>query len=161
MAGERRDNQVAVLADKPLTEGLFIDGLLRTNTGQTAFVAGRWFNRHMIDVGWVLETWRAARWEAIVMIWNAIVADVIAYPWFAVVVAALVVSAGAKGLSKLARYVGGAYWSSPHWGRTLCEVRPAIHGPSCRSVERFSNRIEVVVKKVCVDIERHRRGSMP
>jgi hypothetical protein len=32
----------------------------------------------MIDIGWLLETWRAARWEAIVMIWNAIVAEVIA-----------------------------------------------------------------------------------
>jgi len=77
-------------------------------------VAGCWFNRHMIDVGWLVETWRAGRWEAIVMIWNAIVADVIAYPWFAVVLAVLVVSAGVKGLSRLARYVGGAYWSSHH-----------------------------------------------
>lgn len=57
----------------------------------------------MINVGWLLETWRATRWEAIVMMWHAIVADVIAYPWFAVVHAVLVVSAGVKGMSKLAR----------------------------------------------------------
>lgn len=68
----------------------------------------------MIDVGWLLETWRAARWEAIVMIWNAIVADVIAYPWFALVLAVLAIRTGVKGLSKLARYVGGAYWGAHH-----------------------------------------------
>lgn len=68
----------------------------------------------MIDLGRLLETWRNARWEAIVMIWNAIVADVVAYPWFAVLLAVLIVSAGVKGMSKLARYVGGAYWSSHH-----------------------------------------------
>lgn len=68
----------------------------------------------MIDVGWLLETWRNARWEAIVMIWNAIVSDVVAYPWFAVVLAVLIVSAGVKGMGKLARYVSGVYWSSHH-----------------------------------------------
>jgi len=68
----------------------------------------------MIDVGWLLETWHHARWEAIVMIWNAILTDVAAYPWFAVVLIVLIISAGIKGMSKLARYVGGAYWSSHH-----------------------------------------------
>lgn len=48
------------------------------------------------------------------MVWHAIVADMIAYPWFAVVFAVPVVSAGVKGMSKLARYAGGAYWSSHH-----------------------------------------------
>jgi len=68
----------------------------------------------MIDVGWLLEIWRNTRWEAIVMICNAVVADGLAYPWFAVVLAMLIVSAGVKGVSNLARYVGGGYWSSHH-----------------------------------------------
>jgi hypothetical protein len=49
-----------------------------------------------------------------VMIWNAIVTDVITYPWFSIVLAVLVCGAGVKGLSRLAKYVGGAYWSSHH-----------------------------------------------
>ena len=48
------------------------------------------------------------------MIWNAILTDVAAYPWFAAVLIVLIISAGTKGMSKLARYVGGAYWSSHH-----------------------------------------------
>jgi len=90
--------------------GLF----LRSRASHMPIVSGYRFNVDMIDVGWLLDTWRAARWEAIVMIWNAIVADVIAYPWFVFVLAVVVLGAGVKGLGKLAKYVGGAYWSAHH-----------------------------------------------
>jgi len=68
----------------------------------------------VIDFGWLWDTWKQARWDALVLIWESIITDVIRYPWFALVLAVLVGGMGWKGVLRLARHVGGTYWSSHH-----------------------------------------------
>lgn len=48
------------------------------------------------------------------MIWNAVIADLVTYPWFALVLAVVLIGLGRKGMIRLAKYVGGAYWGSHH-----------------------------------------------
>ena len=57
-----------------------------------------------MTIDWVHMMWEG-RWQALVMIWNAVVTDVRSIWWFGPLLLLLLVAAGRKGLPRLAAYV--------------------------------------------------------
>ncbi|MET3567960.1 hypothetical protein ABIC47_003474 [Leifsonia sp. 563] len=66
----------------------------------------------MIDWSALLHAMHAGRWEAFVLIGNAVWTDVRTIWWFGPLVLMILVTMGRRKLLRLANKVAGAYWSS-------------------------------------------------
>ncbi len=55
------------------------------------------------------ELVRQGRWDALAIIWNAIVVNVTAYWWFGPLLIVLLVTAGRRGILRLIAYVARAF----------------------------------------------------
>ncbi len=57
-----------------------------------------------MNIDWIHLMWQG-RWEALVMIWNAIVTDIQTIWWFGPLLIVLMIAAGRKGIVRLASYI--------------------------------------------------------
>jgi hypothetical protein len=64
--------------------------------------------RDDVNLDWPQLMWKA-RWDALAMIWNAIVNDVAAHWWFGPLLLVLVIAAGRKGMFRLAAYIARVF----------------------------------------------------
>lgn len=68
-----------------------------------------------MDIEWSHLLWQG-RWDGLVMLWQAIIADVQTFWWFGPLLVVLIVAAGRKGVVRLVAY--------------LAKVFVHTHGPS-------------------------------
>lgn len=61
-----------------------------------------------MDINWVHLIWQG-RWEALVMIWHAIVTDVQSIWWFGPLLIVILIAAGRKGIVRLVSYVARVF----------------------------------------------------
>ena len=61
-----------------------------------------------MNVDWMHLIWQG-RWEALVMIWNAIATDVQTIWWFGPLLVILLILAGRKGIVRLTSYVARVF----------------------------------------------------
>lgn len=61
-----------------------------------------------MNIDWVHIMWQG-RWEALVMVWSAVVTDVRSIWWFGPLLLLLLVAAGRKGLLRLAAYAAKVF----------------------------------------------------
>lgn len=61
-----------------------------------------------MDIEWSHLLWQG-RWDGLVMLWQAIIADVQTFWWFGPFLVVLIVAAGRKGLVRLIAYVAKVF----------------------------------------------------
>lgn len=61
-----------------------------------------------MSIDWLHLMWQG-RWDAVVMIWNAVVIDVRTVWWFGPLLVVLLIVAGRKGIVRLAAYVAKVF----------------------------------------------------
>lgn len=66
----------------------------------------------MIDFDPIRDTMWQARWDGLVLIWQAIWASVLAHWWFGPVLLVALITAGRRKLLRLARGIGTAFLRS-------------------------------------------------
>lgn len=57
-----------------------------------------------MDIDWLHLMWQG-RWEALVLIWHALVTDAQTFWWFGPLIIVVVIAGGRKGVLRLATYV--------------------------------------------------------
>lgn len=64
-----------------------------------------------MNIDWSQLMWQG-RWDGLVLIWNAIVTDVLTIWWFGPLLLILLFAAGRKGIFRLVSYVARAFMHS-------------------------------------------------
>ena len=68
--------------------------------------------RELVNVDWLHLIWQG-RWDALVMIWHAIITDSLTFWWFGPLMLLMIIAIGRKGLLRLASQIARV-WIHTH-----------------------------------------------